>query len=100
MAGIQSHDPLLDRRHRLGACRPGVSETAVIFKGQRVAVIGAGRSGVAAAKLLARQGARVLISDSSPTLPKSPQPPFAKGGRGGISIEIETGGHSDRVLES
>ena len=61
------------------------------WKGQRVGVIGAGRSGVAAARLLARLGAHVLLSESQKLPAKVSLPK---------SIEIETGRHSDRLLES
>jgi len=50
-------------------------------------VIGAGRSGIAAARLLKRQGARVLLSDAGHVRLK---------GLAGISLE--QGGHSDRLL--
>ncbi len=63
------------------------------FKGERALVIGAGRSGLAAARLLAGKGFRVLLSDSAPI--KDLKPKF-KGLPG--SVEIEAGGHSDRIL--
>jgi UDP-N-acetylmuramoylalanine--D-glutamate ligase len=63
----------------------------ISFKGKRVAVLGAGKSGQAAARLLARLGARVLLSDHQPSA-KSLKLPRA--------IELETGGHSDRVLDA
>jgi len=56
--------------------------------GVRAGVIGAGRSGVAAARLLHRLGARVLLSDHGRV-------------QGGLpkGIEIESGGHSRRLLD-
>jgi len=64
--------------------------------GARVAVLGAARSGVALAQLLARHGAQVLLSD------------IRKAGELNLPVEelhsqgiaVETGGHSDAVLES
>ncbi len=55
----------------------------------QVGVIGAGISGQAAAALLARKGARVLLSERD-DLHLKPQK----------NIEIETGGHSLRLLDS
>jgi UDP-N-acetylmuramoylalanine--D-glutamate ligase len=56
-------------------------------KGLRVGILGAGRSGVAAAKLLHRLRAMVLLSDKEPV-----RVPLPKG------ISVETGKHSDRLL--
>jgi len=58
-------------------------------------VIGAARSGVAAAKLLRAQGATVFVSDqgSAEQLSRATQDLTAAG------IPFETGGHSDRVYE-
>lgn len=53
-----------------------------------VGVIGAGRSGLAAARLLHRQGARVLLSDQGRITAKLP-----------AGIETESGGHSNRLLD-
>src|SRR5262245_5477191 len=52
-----------------------------------IGIIGAGRSGIAAARLLSQLGESVLLSDKSrihTTLPKG--------------VQIETGKHSDRLL--
>ncbi len=66
------------------------------LKGRRVAVLGAGRSGIALTELLVHAGARVLLSDLKPlealALPESL--------RRRPEVEIETGGHSQAVLES
>ena len=77
------------------------------LKDKRVAVIGMGRSGLAAAKLLDDLGAEVLISDRKPAseleesisqlegrLRRIPD-----GSIRGRQIEIETGRHSDRLIE-
>lgn len=61
------------------------------FKNKPVAVLGAGRSGLAAARLLANLGAKVLVSDGG-TLKAQPRVP-----RG---VELETGGHSQRILDA
>ncbi|MFC1501732.1 UDP-N-acetylmuramoyl-L-alanine--D-glutamate ligase [Elusimicrobiota bacterium] len=60
------------------------------LKGLNITVLGFGRSGVAAAKLVFKLGAQVLISDS---LHKK---------REGVNANIKTefGGHSDKVLRS
>lgn len=60
-----------------------------------VTILGAGRSGIAAAKLLATKGARVLLSDagqpelSSPTIQQLRE----------LNVEIESGAHSRRVFD-
>ncbi len=60
------------------------------WKGKPVGVLGAGKSGLAAARLLARWGAHVLLSESQPRLNVSvPR-----------TIKTETGGHSLSLLKS
>jgi UDP-N-acetylmuramoylalanine--D-glutamate ligase len=61
------------------------------WTGRRVAVLGAGRSGLAAARFLARQGAQVLLSDENPKSSRHHLP---------SAIQLEHGRHSSRVLES
>ncbi len=63
------------------------------FKGKKALVIGAGRSGLAAARLLSARGFRVLLSDSAPL--KDLKPKLKGLPR---SVETEAGGHSDRIL--
>lgn len=58
-------------------------------KGRRIAVVGAGVSGLAAAKLLAALGADVLLSDSS----KGPSPAVELAMQG-VACRFEWGGHS------
>ncbi len=58
------------------------------FRQRPIGVIGAGRSGMAAAVLLRRLGAQVLLSDSGARRLKAPR-----------GVTAETGGHSDRLLE-
>ncbi len=55
--------------------------------GKRVVVVGAARSGIAAAHLLARRGAQVTLSDLRPSLPESRELETA-----GIALEL--GGHA------
>ena len=59
----------------------------------RVVVVGAGRSGVAAARLLAGRGARVTLSEAGPAI--------ASGGSlADDGIEIEVGGHRAATLRA
>ena len=63
------------------------------FKNQKALVIGAGKSGVSCANLLASRGFKVLLSDTlSLTLLKT----RLKGLR--EEVEIEAGGHTNRVM--
>lgn len=62
--------------------------------GKRVTVIGARRSGVAAALLLRSKGADVLVSDRSQVDAESLEPLVSAG------IATETGGHTARVLDA
>ena len=61
-----------------------------LFKGKKACVLGAGKSGKEAAKLLARHGFSVLISEEH-VLPRKVEVP--------AEIEVETGGHTSRVFE-
>jgi len=67
------------------------------IRDKRISVIGAAKSGLAAAKALAELGARVLLSDTQDrnrlegTLQKAGLP---------ASVVLELGGHTDRVLEA
>ena len=67
-----------------------MSDTTQAFSvdGQRVTVVGAARSGVAAAELLARKGAQVVLSDSRPTLADEDVARLAAAG-----VALELGGH-------
>ncbi|MDQ7773180.1 MAG: UDP-N-acetylmuramoyl-L-alanine--D-glutamate ligase [Elusimicrobiales bacterium] len=64
------------------------------FKGKKALVIGAGRSGLAAARLLAKKGFRALLSDSAPMRALKPRLRDLP-----ASVEAEAGGHSDKILE-
>ena len=66
------------------------------IKGKRVSVIGAARSGVAAAELLASKGARVFVSDLQPAEKLRAQISHLQS----TTIDYETGGHTPRVYEA
>lgn len=64
------------------------------FCGRRVAVVGAGRSGIAATELLLRHGALVLLSEKGPVDLAVVERLRSAG------ADIETEGHSDAVYEA
>src|SRR5262249_58401097 len=67
LGGDQGHRPVLDYRVRPGAGRARDAEGEVmLLDGSKVLVVGAGRSGVAAARLAAARGAQVTLTDSRP----------------------------------
>jgi UDP-N-acetylmuramoylalanine--D-glutamate ligase len=55
-------------------------------KGKRVTVVGAAKSGIAAAELLARRGAHVTLSDARPAVSGAEA-------LGALDVELELGGH-------
>jgi len=61
------------------------------FKDKKACVLGLGKSGVAAAKLLAKKGFKVLVSDA-----KNVDATKFKLGK---NIEVETGGHTDKIFD-
>ncbi|MGE3579369.1 MAG: UDP-N-acetylmuramoyl-L-alanine--D-glutamate ligase [Vicinamibacterales bacterium] len=61
--------------------------------GRRVVVVGAARSGVAAAELLARKGARVTLSESRPAIAEASWLRHA-------GVELETGGHQAATFDA
>ncbi len=65
--------------------------SAFSVNGQHVVVLGAARSGVAAAELLRARGARVTLSDARTSLDEADRLRSA-------GIELDLGGHSDDVL--
>ena len=64
----------------------GIRDLAFDVTGKRVTVAGAARSGLAAARLLARRGARVTLSDTRATVPDAE-------GLVPLGIALELGGH-------
>ncbi len=64
------------------------------LKTMAVSVLGAGRSGVAAAELLARAGARPLVSESGPIKAEAAERLRQ------LDVPFEEGGHSERVFEA
>ena len=65
-------------------------------RGKKVSVIGAARSGLAAASLLRDQGARVFVSDSQPPEKLKDQISTLTS----MGIEYEAGVHSERVYDT
>jgi UDP-N-acetylmuramoylalanine--D-glutamate ligase len=64
-------------------------------RGQNVTVVGAARSGVAAALLLAQRGARVTLTDASPEIDQA-----AAGQLRSAGVEIELGTHRRETFTS
>ncbi len=60
---------------------------------RRVLVVGAARSGVAAAQLLARRGARVTLTDRKPQIPEAAD-------LRAVGVTLELGGHVAATFES
>ena len=65
-------------------------------QGKKVTVLGAARSGLAAARLLKEKGARVFVSDSAEAHRKEQAREFLEK----EGIDFEFGGHSGRVFEA
>jgi UDP-N-acetylmuramoylalanine--D-glutamate ligase len=63
-------------------------------EGQRVTVLGAGKSGVAAALLLSGRGARVTLTDARSALDRAADQPQLRKAR----VELELGGHKPDTL--
>ena len=62
-------------------------------EGKKVTVVGAARSGIAAARLLVERGAQVTLSDARADIPEAQ--PLA-----GIGVALETGGHQPETFTS
>jgi len=69
-----------------------VATTPFTVEGRRVVVVGAARSGVAAAELLVRRGASVVLTEARPTLKEAERLRAA-------GIELELGGHTAATIE-
>jgi UDP-N-acetylmuramoylalanine--D-glutamate ligase len=69
-----------------------VGHDAFSVVGRRVVVVGAARSGVAAAELLVRRGARVVLSESRATVDDATRVQQA-------GVELELGGHTTATFE-
>ena len=70
-----------------------MGDTDFSVQGRRVVVVGAARSGIAAAELLARRGAHVMLTEVRPT--------FADADRlRAAGIDVELGGHRQETLET
>ncbi len=63
---------------------------------QKISIIGAGKSGVAVAKLVKEHGAAVFVSDTAPAEKKQSEKAILDT----ANIENEFGGHTDRVLDA
>jgi UDP-N-acetylmuramoylalanine--D-glutamate ligase len=69
-----------------------VDADAFSVVGRRVVVVGAARSGIAAAELLVRRGARVMLSESRPALEEAARLRAA-------GVELELGGHAQATFD-
>lgn len=61
--------------------------------GRRVVVVGAARSGIAAAELLARRGARVTLTETRPSFDQADR-------LRSLGVDVEVGGHRSSTLEA
>jgi UDP-N-acetylmuramoylalanine--D-glutamate ligase len=68
-----------------------VDATAFSVRGRRVVVVGAARSGIAAAELAARKGARVTLTDTRATVDAADR-------LSALGVELELGGHTAETL--
>ena len=68
--------------------------TIADIQGQKVTVIGAARSGLAAARLLAEQGATVFVTE------RGEIGDDARASLDAAGIDYEAGGHTDRALDA
>jgi UDP-N-acetylmuramoylalanine--D-glutamate ligase len=74
-------------------CGDVVGKDAFSVVGRRVVVVGAARSGIAAAELLARRGARVVLTERREAFDDAVR-------LGQAGIELELGGHTAATFES
>ena len=69
----------------------GPGRPAFTVDGRRVLVVGAARSGLAAAELLVSRGAVVTLTDRAPSVPGEER-------LRAIGVELDLGGHDRRTL--
>src|SRR5947208_7360983 len=69
----------------------GIRDLGFDVKGKRVTVVGAARSGIAAARLLVRKGARVTLSEARAEVPESDA-------LRALGVALEAGGHKTATL--
>jgi UDP-N-acetylmuramoylalanine--D-glutamate ligase len=70
-----------------------VDETGFSVRGRRVVVVGAARSGIAAAELAAKRGARVMLTEARPAFDAADR-------LRALGVELELGGHKAETLAS
>jgi UDP-N-acetylmuramoylalanine--D-glutamate ligase len=98
MERIQNHRPFLDRRGDLGNINVGnLKNPMKNFSGKTVTILGAARSGVAAAKLLLTKGALVKISDYKPA---AKHPPEFLAWMKEQGVVYELGGHTEDFIKN
>jgi UDP-N-acetylmuramoylalanine--D-glutamate ligase len=66
------------------------------IRDKKITVLGAARSGIAVAELLAKEGARVLVSERSDEAGKMAQTKHLSD----LGIQVELGAHSSRIYDS
>ena len=98
LAGVHRDRPLLDHRRPVrrgrsrrllrGLHRSGWTRLSDRFAQERVVVVGAGVAGVSAARVLAAEGARVLVTEARPAAEVP-----AAAGLEAHGVEVRTGGH-------
>src|SRR6476469_9388495 len=70
-----------------------MAEHAFSVDGRRVVVVGAARSGLAAAEVLVRRGARVTLTETRSTFEQADR-------LRQLGVDLEVGGHRASTLES
>jgi len=73
-----------------------LSTIPITVSGKKISVLGAGRSGIAIAQLLAQNGADVLLSDAGHVIFTAAQIQNFQS----LNIKTESGKHSDTILQS
>ncbi len=91
--------PFRFRQLKQGSAQDGVA-LKDSFKGKRVTVVGMGTSGIAAASLLVREGAEVLVLDDRQKEIPSALSPLSRGGQGMGTLRFHLGGRREEDLLS